>query len=102
MTLSIWKPPSDLPNLLNANIISIDTETNDPNLKKLGPGGVRNDGHLAGISIATDTGFVGYFPIGHASGNMDKKIVVSWLKKQLSTNIPKCGAERGNTARRSS
>jgi len=92
MTLSIWKPPSDLPNLLNASIISIDTETNDPNLKKLGPGGVRNDGHLAGISIATDTGFVGYFPIGHASGNMDKKTVISWLKKQLSTNIPKCGA----------
>ena len=92
MTESIWRPPSELPNLSNASIISLDTETNDPNLKKLGPGGVRHDGHLAGVSIATDTGFVGYFPIGHKSGNMDKKVIVSWLQEVLSTNIPKCGA----------
>jgi DNA polymerase I-like protein with 3'-5' exonuclease and polymerase domains len=92
MTESSWRPPSDLSNLNDAKIISIDTETNDPNLKKLGPGGVRKDGHLAGVSIATDTGFIGYFPIGHNSGNMDKAVVLRWLSDVLSSDTPKCGA----------
>jgi hypothetical protein len=38
--------------LEKANIIAIDTETCDPNLKTMGPGGFRKDGKLVGISIA--------------------------------------------------
>ncbi len=58
-----------------AKYISIDTETCDPNLKTYGPGGVRNDGHLAGISIATDNGVNDYYPVGHQTGNLNKEKV---------------------------
>jgi len=58
-----------------AKYISIDTETCDPNLKTHGPGGVRNDGHLAGISIATDNGVNDYYPVGHQTGNLNKEKV---------------------------
>ena len=40
-----------------AKLIAIDTETYDPNLKTMGPGGFRKDGHVAGISISTDSGY---------------------------------------------
>ena len=63
-----------------AKLIAIDTETYDPNLKTMGPGGFRKDGHIAGISIATDSGYTEYFPIGHeGGGNLNKTKVISFL-----------------------
>ena len=63
-----------------AKLIAIDTETCDPNLKTMGPGGFRKDGHVAGISIATDSGYTEYFPIGHeGGGNLNKSKVISFL-----------------------
>jgi DNA polymerase I-like protein with 3'-5' exonuclease and polymerase domains len=63
-----------------AKLIAIDTETHDPNLKTMGPGGFRKDGHLAGISISTDSGYTEYFPIGHeGGGNLNKTKVISFL-----------------------
>tara|TARA_Y100000310_G_scaffold110569_1_gene108931 strand:+ start:15379 stop:17220 length:1842 start_codon:yes stop_codon:yes gene_type:complete len=63
-----------------ANLIAIDTETYDPNLKTMGPGGFRKDGHIAGISIATDSGYNEYFPINHqGGGNLNKEKVISFL-----------------------
>jgi DNA polymerase I-like protein with 3'-5' exonuclease and polymerase domains len=63
-----------------AKLIAIDTETCDPNLKTMGPGGFRKDGHVAGISIATDSGYTEYFPIGHeGGGNLNKTKVISFL-----------------------
>ena len=63
-----------------AKLIAIDTETYDPNLKTMGPGGFRKDGHVAGISIATDSGYTEYFPIGHeGGGNLNKSKVISFL-----------------------
>ena len=63
-----------------AKLIAIDTETYDPNLKTMGPGGFRKDGHVAGISIATDSGYTEYFPIGHeGGGNLNKTKVISFL-----------------------
>lgn len=59
-----WKPPRDFPNLDDASIIGIDTETFDPNLLTHGPGGVRNDGHIVGVSLATEDASW-YFPIRH-------------------------------------
>lgn len=82
---SNWLPPDEFPDLSGAKLIAIDTETRDPNLKTKGPGGVRNDGEVVGVSIATDTGFVGYYPIGHLSGgNLDRDLVFRWLKSELS------------------
>ena len=70
--------------LEKSNIIAIDTETYDPNLKSLGPGGFRKDGKLVGISIATDSGYNEYFPIAHeGGGNLNNDQVVDFIDKLL-------------------
>jgi DNA polymerase I-like protein with 3'-5' exonuclease and polymerase domains len=90
---SSWTPPKELPDLTNANVISLDVETSDPNLMTMGPGGVRHDGKLVGISVATDTGFVGYFPIAHEGGdNLNRDAVLSWARQTFSGSQPKVGA----------
>ena len=68
--------------------IALDTETCDPNLKTHGPGGVRNDGHLAGISIATDNGLNDYFPVGHQTGNLNSHKIKDLLDIILKVNKP--------------
>ena len=76
-----------------AKLIAIDCETYDPNLLTNGPGGVRKDGRLIGISVASDTGFRGYFPIGHAGeGNLNRNRVLQWAKATFETSIDKVGA----------
>lgn len=88
-----WSPPNHFPDLSDANIISFDTETKDPYLLEKGPGTFRNDGYIVGISIATDTGFCGYYPIRHGSGgNIDRGIVLEWLNDQLGGSQLKVGA----------
>jgi DNA polymerase I-like protein with 3'-5' exonuclease and polymerase domains len=73
--------------LEKSSIIAIDTETHDPRLKTHGPGGFRKDGKLVGISIATDTGYNEYFPIGHqGGGNLDNEKVIDFLDKMLKLN----------------
>ena len=76
-----------------AKLLAIDCETYDPNLLTNGPGGVRKDGRLIGISVAADTGFRGYFPIGHAGeGNLNRNRVLQWAKATFETSIDKVGA----------
>ncbi len=75
-----WVMPEELKDLRGAKQIAIDLETNDPDLKELGSGNVTGKGHIAGVAVAVE-GWSGYFPIGHESnGNMDKKLVFSWLQ----------------------
>ncbi len=75
-----WVMPDELKDLRGAKQIAIDLETNDPNLKELGSGNVTGKGHIAGVAVAVE-GWSGYFPIHHESGgNMDKKLVLSWLQ----------------------
>ena len=75
-----WVMPEELKDLRGAKEIAIDLETNDPHLKELGSGNVTGKGHIAGIAVAVE-GWSGYFPIQHESnGNMDKKLVFSWLQ----------------------
>ena len=81
-----WTPPDIFPTqrLLDADEIAIDTETRDPNLKEKGPGYVRGDGEIVGISIAVD-GYADYFPFAHESGfNFPKKRVLEFMKDILS------------------
>lgn len=88
-TESQWCPPEVLPNLTNADTISIDLETRDPNLLTKGPGWATGDGYIIGVAIAVD-GWNGYFPIRHDNGsNLDRDVIFRWLKKQLSTNSDK-------------
>lgn len=86
---STWTAPASFPDLSRAKVIGIDLETKDPGLKELGPGTIRGDGHVAGIAVAATFGdnthpFIGYYPIGHdGGGNLDKRMVLRWLKKEL-------------------
>lgn len=82
----------NLPNIKDAPYISIDVETYDPNIKDKGPGGVRGDGHLLGVSIAVP-GWNEYLPFRHPnSDNLDIDIVRPWLRDNLGSNIDKIGA----------
>lgn len=82
----------DYPDLRGRGMISIDTETYDPDLLTKGPG-YNRDGYIAGISIATEDGYATYIPVAHAEGhNEDKTKVFRWLKKQMALPVPKVGA----------
>ena len=88
-TESQWCPPDILPDLTNADQIAIDLETRDPNLLTKGAGWATGDGYITGIALAVDN-WQGYFPIRHDNGsNLDRDLVLRWLKKQLSTNCDK-------------
>ena len=89
-----WVPPTELPNILYAPWIAIDTETYDPELIDYGPGWGRNKGHIVGISVAVPWG-KWYFPIRHtvqAEMNLDPQRVMAWLRYSLLGNQPKIGA----------
>jgi DNA polymerase I-like protein with 3'-5' exonuclease and polymerase domains len=76
--------PEELKDLRGCKEIAIDLETNDPHLTTLGSANVAGEGHVAGVAVAVE-GWSGYFPIHHESGgNMDKKLVYSWLQEVLN------------------
>ena len=81
-----WLPPEEFPDLTQACEIAIDLETKDPNLNiRMGSGSVVGVGEVVGISVATDD-FCAYYPIAHeGGGNMDRKMVLKWLKAVLLT-----------------
>lgn len=85
---SEWKPPriSDLPNWNTAKRIAIDVETNDPQLRQLGPG-VRRGAYIAGVSFAIEDGPKHYLPLCHVGGdNMeDPEQAKGWLQHQAKS-----------------
>ena len=84
-----WTAPKELPDLTQAKTIAVDLETRDPDLKTSGPGWPTGNGDVVGIAIATDSGSW-YIPIAHfGGGNLDKRIVTAWLKKQMATPADK-------------
>ena len=91
-----WKPPREFPNLSQAKTLGIDTETFDPHLLERGPGGVRGDGHIVGISVATEDASW-YFPMRHeyqpeAHLNLDPAKVLAWVKDLAAGPALKVGA----------
>lgn len=82
--ISEWTPPQSLPDLSNAEYIAIDTETFDPNLNTKGPGFIRNEAFVVGISIATELDHKLYLPIRHRDGNLDKDLVLRYCREQFS------------------
>lgn len=79
-----WNIPAEFPDLSGCKEIGLDLETRDPNLTTLGPGWTRNDGYIVGVAVATAEQ-EWYFPIRHKNGhNMDAKMTMKWLRKQLS------------------
>ena len=86
---SEWLPPETFPDLSDAKEIAIDLETCDPNMEHFGPGWPRKDGFIVGYAVAVD-GWCGYYPIAHGGGgNLDKKIVESWITEIMLLPCPK-------------
>lgn len=81
-----WAPPTNFPNLSGVKRLALDIESRDPNLTDKGPGFIRGDASVVGISIATvDRGW--YFPIGHlGGGNMDRDAVTNYIRDALAVN----------------
>lgn len=95
-----WRPPTELPDLTNAVVIALDTETWDPELNESGPGWGRGIGHIVGVSIAVQDARgnqkAWYFPIRHEDEpemNMEPEMVLEWLRVALGNpKQPKIGA----------
>ena len=84
-----WLPPTKFPDLRDRKEIAIDLETKDPQLKTHGSGAIVGKGYVTGIAVAVD-GWKGYYPIAHeGGGNMDKDVVLKWLKEVLLTDADK-------------
>ncbi|MCP4453022.1 MAG: hypothetical protein GY809_16290, partial [Planctomycetes bacterium] len=79
-----WNIPSEFPDLTGHKEIAVDLETKDPNIKTLGPGWARKDGHIIGVAVAAGED-KWYFPMRHQNGhNLDAKMVLKWINRQLS------------------
>lgn len=93
---SDWKPlpASQWPDFRSyAKFIGVDTETHDPNLQAKGPGFMRKDARLCGVSLAADDGTSIYLPIGHPEDNVeDVDQAISYIRYQLGGDQEKCGA----------
>ena len=80
---SDWTPPENLPDLTAAKEICIDLETRDPSIKEKGAGWARGEGEVVGYAVATEN-WSGYLPVKHqAGGNLNDKLVKTWLQKQI-------------------
>lgn len=81
-----WEAPRDLPSLPPGATIALDTETCDKGLQAgTGPGGVKGQGYVAGISIACDDQ-AWYFPVQHEGHVCPDLNVHAWLRDVLSTD----------------
>ena len=92
-----WEAPRELPDpstiLSSTSLVSIDTETKDPELKEKGAGGFRGTGHVVGISVCFDDEKPLYLPVRHAGGgNLPEDMVRRWLEPILASDKPKVGA----------
>jgi len=84
-----WLPPTDFPDLSSYAEISIDLETKDPELKRMGSGAITGQGDVTGIAVAVKN-WSGYYPIAHeGGGNMDRKKVLKWFQGVLNTSAIK-------------
>jgi len=76
---SDWTPPKSFPNLKSEKQIGIDIETRDPDLNSHGPGFIRGNAEVVGITVATND-CSWYYPIAHlGGGNVDRVPVIRFL-----------------------
>ena len=94
-----WRPPCELPDLIQAKVISFDTETRELDFDH-GPGWARDKGHIVGVSVAArfdnNRQYSAYFPLRHeieSDWNCDAGNTFRWLKAGMATpGVPKVGA----------
>lgn len=77
-----WRPPAQLPSF--GDVIAVDLETYDPDLKKYGPSYKRGQGKVVGFAIADEHQEV-YLPIDHQGGdNLDKNLICNYVQNVIS------------------
>lgn len=94
-----WRAPTSWPNLSDATVIALDTETKDLELTEAGPGWGRGRSHIVGYSLAAEDrrGNRGkwYFPMRHEFGdlpNLDVSQALAYATHTLNTpNVEKIG-----------
>ena len=75
-----WLHPTEFPSMKGKEVVAIDLETCDTELKKMGPGWPRKMGKVIGIAISSGD-FTAYYPIDHeGGGNMDREHVIKYIK----------------------
>ena len=75
-----WLHPTEFPSMKGRDVVAIDLETCDTDLKKMGPGWPRKVGDVIGIAVSSGD-FTAYYPIAHdGGGNMDSKVVLKYVK----------------------
>jgi DNA polymerase I-like protein with 3'-5' exonuclease and polymerase domains len=87
-----WRRPETLPDLRNAGLISLDTETDDRRLQAdKGPGWATHESKIVGISIAhRANGAIqsAYFPIAHPdSDNFPREQVFQCLRDHVAAGV---------------
>ena len=76
-----WLHPTEFPSMKGREVVAIDLETCDSQLKTMGPGWARRAGMVIGIAISNGD-FTAYYPIAHeGGGNMDQAIIVDYIKE---------------------
>ena len=76
-----WLHPTKFPSMKGRDVVAIDLETCDYDLKKMGPGWARQAGMVIGIAISSGD-FTAYYPIAHeGGGNMDSGPVLKYIKE---------------------
>ena len=87
-----WNAPDKFPDLSKFKHVAIDLETRDPDLKSKGSGAVRGNGEIIGIALAVNEGgfkWSGYYPIAHRAGNLDKNMVLGYMKEVCAADNTK-------------
>ena len=76
-----WLHPTEFPSMKGRDVVAIDLETCDTDLKKMGPGWPRKVGDVIGIAVSSGD-FTAYYPIAHeGGGNMDRSIIIEYIKE---------------------
>jgi len=76
-----WLHPTEMPSMKGRDVVAIDLETCDSQLKTMGPGWARRAGMVIGIALSSGD-FTAYYPIAHeGGGNMDQDIIVKYIKE---------------------
>lgn len=79
-----WAAPDlNTINLTGVKRLGLDIETDDKDLKALGPG-FRRGAKPVGVSLATEDGRAWYLPTDHVTGNLDRGLVIKFMRKLAS------------------
>jgi DNA polymerase I-like protein with 3'-5' exonuclease and polymerase domains len=87
-----WRRPDTLPDLRNADLIALDTETDDSRLRRgLGSGWATGESRIVGISAAWREGSEirsFYAPVAHPdSDNFPREQVFQWVRDHVAAGV---------------